>query len=185
MHPQLTAIVADFERAQARLHRLVERVPADKWGARADPQSWSVGECVAHLNLTSRAFLPLIRRGLDDARTLGLPAPARYRRDLVGWLLTKVVGPPSPLMRRFSKVKTSPAFVPSGGAPREATVAEFDALQQEQIALTREGNGLPLERVRVPSPFDARVQYNLYSALLVLPAHQHRHIEQAERVWGS
>src|SRR5688572_20151907 len=106
MHPQLAAIVADFERAQARVHRLLERVPADRWGARADPQSWSVGECVAHLNLTSRAFLPLIRRGLDDARTLGAPAPARYRRDPMGWLISTVAGTPPPWLRRFTKVKT-------------------------------------------------------------------------------
>jgi hypothetical protein len=185
MHPQLATIVSDFEKAQARLHRLVQRVPADKWGTRADPDAWSVGECVVHLNLTARAFLPLIRRGLDDARLLGAPAPARYRRDPLGWLISWIAGPTPPLVRRFTRVKTGASFVPAGNAPRDAAVAEFDALQQEQIALTRAGNGLPLSSVKVPSPFDARVRYNLYAALVTLPGHQHRHLEQAEHVWGS
>ena len=34
----------------------------------------------------------------------------------------------------------------------------------------------------IVSPFDGRLRYNLYSCLTILPAHQHRHLWQAERV---
>jgi hypothetical protein len=34
--------------------------------------------------------------------------------------------------------------------------------------------------VRVRSPFTDRVTYDVYSALLLLPRHQHRHLQQAE-----
>jgi len=39
--------------------------------------------------------------------------------------------------------------------------------------------------VRVTSPFNARVRYNLYACFTILPRHQHRHLWQAERVWGE
>jgi hypothetical protein len=29
------------------------------------------------------------------------------------------------------------------------------------------------------------VRYNLYSCFTILPRHQHRHLWQAERVWGK
>ena len=59
MHPQLDLVADEYRSAQARLHELVRAVPEERWGRRADPARWSVAECVAHLNLTSMAYLPL------------------------------------------------------------------------------------------------------------------------------
>jgi hypothetical protein len=76
-----------------------------------------------------------------------------------------------------------PAFVPTGDLPREQVVGEFDRLQAEQVALVRAARGLPLERVTIPSPFNARLHYNIYACFVLLPRHQQRHLDQAERVW--
>jgi len=178
MHPQLAAIVDELDAAQRRLHRLAERVPTDAWARRPDPQRWSVGECVEHLNLTARAFMPPLRDGLAEARRLGGPAPARHRRDLLGWLLWRTLPPPV----RYAKVKTTAPFVPGGRTPPAELLADFDRLQAEQVALVESADGLPLGRVRVPSPFAENVKYNLYSALSILPRHQERHVWQAEMV---
>jgi hypothetical protein len=35
--------------------------------------------------------------------------------------------------------------------------------------------------VRITSPFNERVRYNVYSALTILAVHQHRHLWQAEQ----
>lgn len=181
---QLAAIVAQFEAAQARLHRLLPTVPADRWSVRADPARWSVAECVAHLNLTGQVYLPLLRAAWAEARALGAPVPERYRRDLAGWLLSFAVGPMPRLGRwAFGRTRTIAAFVPSGDLPRERVVAEFDRLQAEQIALTRAADGLALDAVRITSPFKAKLKYNGYSCLVILPRHQHRHLWQAEQVW--
>lgn len=181
MHPQIAAIVADFEAARARLRHLVDRTAAEAWSVRPAPERWSADECVAHLNLTARAFLPLLRAALAEARALGGTAPARLRRDPVGWLISTMSGPMRRVGRvRVGRVRTASAFVPTGDRPRDALVAEFDALQDEQIALVRDADGLPIDRVRIVSPFDARARYSAYSALYTLPRHQHRHIEQAE-----
>ena len=69
--------------------------------------------------------------------------------------------------------------------PREHLLAEFDRQQDEQIALATAAGGLPLGRVKVASPFEPRARYNLYSCFVILPRHQQRHLEQAERVWGD
>ena len=181
MHPQLAAVAAEFESAQRRLHALARDLPESSWAARPDPTRWSVAECVAHLNLTSRAYLPLLDDGLARARSLGRPAPGRHRRDPVGWLLWRTMGPPV----RRGRVRTIPAFVPSGDLPRTAVLAEFDRLQAEQLARTRAADGLPLGAVRVASPINARVTYNLYACLTILPRHQHRHLWQAEEAWRA
>ena len=87
MHPQLQAIVDDFELAEKRLLRLAAEVSPADWGRRSDPTRWSIAECV-------------------------------------------------------------------------------------------------LGRLWIISPFDARIRYNAYACLTILPRHQHRHLWQAEQVRG-
>jgi hypothetical protein len=181
----ITRIVREFGEAASQLHLLVDGLPEDMWARRNDPNRWSVAECVAHLNLTGRVYVPLLREGLERARALSDGAPTRYRRDPVGWLLSVSTGPlPRLAGKRFGKVRTAPAFVPDRDQPRGRTLEEFDRLQAEQIDLARASEGLPIHRVEVTSPFDRRIRYNLYSALVILPRHQMRHIEQAEAVWA-
>lgn len=145
-----------------------------------------MGECIAHLNLTSKAFLPLLRRAFADPKFADLPAPQRYRRDVAGWVLSQLIGElPRVAGRRFGRVRTKPQFVPDGLLDREMVVAEFNTLQHELIQLTRTAEGKPLEQMRIVSPFDGRVTYNAYSCLVILPRHQERHISQAEEVWNA
>jgi hypothetical protein len=177
MHRQLEEMVVEFEQARSRLAALARRIPETQWSVRPDPVRWSAGECVAHLNLTAAAFLPRLRDGLAQARALETRAPARYRRDVVGWLLWNVMGPP---VRQ--RVKTPPPFVPAAVESRDELLARFNVLQDEQLAFVREADGLPIDVVKIVSPFNARVTYSLYSALTILPRHQHRHLWQAERV---
>ena len=179
MHEQLQAIVDEFDSARARLHVLGGTVPPDGWTRRSEPARWSVGECVAHLNLTSSAYLPILDEALAGARRLSGPDrlfQGRYRRDFAGWFLWKTMGPPV----RF-RVKTTAAFVPAGNGAPARLIAEFERLQDEQIARVRDADGLPIDRIKIASPFNARLKYNLYACLTMLPRHQHRHLWQAEQ----
>lgn len=177
MHPQLQAIADELLAAQARLHRLAESTSAEWWSRRADPDRWSAGECVAHLNLTATAFVPLIRRGLEQAAPIGGGAPRRFRRDLAGWILWRWAGPPV----RF-RVRTTAPFVPTGSEPLAQLLAVFDRLQAEQLVAVARADGRPIHRVKITSPFNPRLRYNLYACLTIQPAHQERHIWQAEQV---
>jgi DinB superfamily len=176
VHPELQVVIDEFESASSRLHALRDTVPAERWAERPGPDRWSVGECVAHLNLTSTAFLPMLRGALDEARRSGHKARPHYRRDLLGWLLWRSMGPP--VTRRF---KTAAPFVPRADRTAPELVSDFERLQAEQLAVARQADGLPIDRVKIASPFNTRLRYNLFSALSILPRHQHRHLWQAEQ----
>jgi hypothetical protein len=137
-----------------------------------------MAECVGHLNLTAEAYLPLLLDALERARRLSLPAPKRYRRDPIGWILWRTQGPP---VRH--RLKTIAQFVPRSNQPRAELLAEFERLQDAQISCVYRANGLPLGKVWIRSPFDPRIRYNTYACLTILPRHQHRHLWQAEQVW--
>jgi len=177
MHSQLQAVADGLLAAQARLHRLAGSTPPGSWLTRADPDRWSAGECVAHLNLTAIAFLPLIRTALAEAAAIVGGAPARLRRDPTGWLLWRTAGPPV----RF-RVRTAAQFVPAGAEPLSQLLTTFDRLQQQQLDVVAQADGRPIHMVKITSPFDPRLRYNLYACLTILPPHQERHIWQAEQV---
>lgn len=181
MHPQLAEIVTALESAQARLHRLADRIPDARWKSRPAPGRWSAAECVEHLNLTSRAYIPLLRRALELATRSPENTTRRYRRDFIGWLFSSIFGPlPRFRKTRLGRVKTSPDFVPKVTGDRAEVIAEFDRLQADLISLTRLSEGFPLDKMMIVSPFGGRIRYNMYSALRILPRHQERHLGQAE-----
>ncbi len=175
MHPQLEELVSEFGAASSQLDVLT-RFPDPHWTRRPRPGSWSAAECIAHLNLASEAYLPRLDEGLSAARQRGGAAPTRYRRDPFGWLLSLTVGPAGRV-----RMRTSSAFVPPPDEDPAALRARFDELQEELLVRLRRADGLPLQAVRIPSPFDARARYNVYSAFLICVRHQFRHLAQAER----
>ncbi len=183
MHPQLAHIASELGTARERFRRLAAATPDAAWNERVDPNAWSVAECVAHLNITSREYEPKLRRAIADARAMGGGAPRRYRRSFFGWMISVTTGPmPGFGNVRFGRVKTPPTFVPSGDLPKDALVAEFERWHDVLVAFVREADDLPLDRTRMQSTFDTRVFYDAYSALVIVSRHQHRHLAQAERV---
>src|SRR5216117_3479654 len=151
MHPQLDLIADEYRSAQARLHELVRAIPEERWGLRSDPGRWSVAECVAHLNLTSMAYVPLLQHAVSRARMLERRPPGRYRRDPIGWLLWATMGPPVRV-----RLKTIARFLPSSLAAPALLVQEFDRLQAAQLDCLAQADGLPLSQVRVTSPLDRK-----------------------------
>src|SRR5438132_10763122 len=106
-------------------------------------------------------------------------SPGRYQQDTTGWWLWAPMR--RPVRVRF---KTTARFLPSSLAAPALLVQEFDRLQAAQLGCLAQADGLPLSQVRVRSPFNALVRYNLYACFTILPRHQNRHLWQAERVWG-
>lgn len=186
MHAQLQVILDQFHAASGRVDRIVAGLPDNGWTRKPASGGWSVAECVAHLNLTAAAYRPIVTDALERARELGGPAPGRYRRDLIGFMICYAAGPlPKVAGRRIGRAPTAPAFVPSGLLDRETVLAEFAAVQEEQTGWVHASDGLPIDRVKISSPFAPRLFYNLYSTLIVLARHEHRHINQAEDVLSS
>jgi hypothetical protein len=178
---QLAGIIDSMEKAQGRLRRLTDTISEEAFERRPGPDHWSAADCVEHLNLTSSAYLPLFRDAIGEARQLGPAATNHYRNDALGWFMTKMVGPMRHLGKfRLVKVKTTPRFVPKGGQSRSELLSEFVRLQADIITLIRTADGLPLDRVKIVSPFGGRMKYGAYSGMMIVARHQHRHIDQAE-----
>lgn len=185
MQPQMQALLDELQRVRARWVRLDARTPDARWAARSRPEAWSVAENIAHLNLTARAMRPLLDAATAEARARG-PLRGAMRRSGFGFVLSAMVGPvPRILGLAMGRVRTPPSFVPTGTVPRARIAAEFEEhLDAHEVAL-RAADGLPLHEVQVASPFVQGARYDAFSGWWVLLRHAHRHLDQAERVWGA
>ena len=181
MQGQLAEVVESLESAQSELRSLTDKLSEKDWSRRPGPDRWSAAGCVEHLNLTSRAYLPLLRDATARAREIGGAPRKHYKRDSLGWFMSMMIGPLHHIGKfKLGRVKTAPSFVPKGGQSRSQLLSEFVRLQADLVTIVRSADGLPLDAVKVVSPFGGRMKYSAYSALVIVARHQHRHIEQAE-----
>lgn len=107
----------------------------------------------------------------------GLCGSPPSRSGSGGWLLRRLAGPP---VRH--RVKTTAPFVPAATPPLPDLIAEFDRRHAGLLACVAAADGLALGRVWITSPFDARLRYNAFACLTILPRHEQRHLWQAEQV---
>jgi hypothetical protein len=123
-------------------------------------------------------FLPVLEKALGDARKRGLTLKkGGLKMDLIGRVLRWFLEPP---IRQ--RVKTTAPFVPRSVRAKAEAFGEFAALQSKLAEQLTAARDLDLSRIKIVSPFDKRVRYNVYSAFRILVAHQRRHLWQAEQV---
>lgn len=183
---QLHRIQCCIGEVRSRFTALDGRVSEANWARRPDAASWSVAECIAHLNLTSAAMTSAIRAALDEAKRLPPMSRARYRGTLVGRMLAATMGPVKQIAGfKLGKVRTPPPFVPGAELAREDVRRKFLAWLEEEEALVSAARGLAIDAVRVESPFKAGVFYDAYSALRIVVLHEKRHLVQAERAHAA
>ena len=179
MADAIELVEKELDEATRRAWSLVHSTDGRMFTVRPHPSSWSAAECIAHLSMSTEMFLPVISAAMDEARRRGLK-PRPPRMDLLGRTLRWFLEPP---IRQ--RVKTSAPFVPKAVRAKADAFAEFAALQGKFAELVNRAREVDVTRVKIVSPFDRRVRYNVYSAFRIVVAHQRRHLWQAEQAVAS
>lgn len=174
----LEEVEKELNEATRRAWTLVQSTDARLFTVRPDPSSWSAAECISHLSISTQSFLPVLGAAIDDARKRGLvtKGKGKLKMDVLGRVLRWFLEPPI-----RTKTKTSAPFVPRSVRAKAEAFGEFASLQQKLAELLLAARGLDLTKVKIISPFDKRVKYNVFSAFRIVVAHERRHLWQAEQ----
>jgi hypothetical protein len=179
-HPTLAPEVDNyrqqFERLAAEADALVAPLSEEQFSWRPTPGSWSVAECIDHLNVTARLFLPQLDESIADATRRGLYGEGPFAHDLVGRIFVRTMEPPSRI-----KVKAPTSFQPAQRT-RPEIMAAFRAYQVQFVDRLRQASGLDLRRAKVSSPASSWIKMSLNSGFALMAAHERRHLWQAQRV---
>lgn len=164
-----------------RARTLVEPLDSATFNRRPEPDRWSVGECIEHLNATARLYLPVLAEAIEGARERGLADRRRDGRTLLGRILVWTQEPPVRFrMKTWTEIE--PESGGSEGLDPDSVLEEFEALHEELIVRINESSDLDCRRIKVRSALDRRLKLSLGDWFAFLAAHGRRHTWQAEQV---
>lgn len=175
--PEIDEFRLQFEQLAADADVLVAPLNDAQFAWQPAPGSWSVAECLDHLNATARVYLPVMDEGIADAIRRGLYSAGPYSYNWIGRLHVYLSEPTN----RF-RARTSRQFEPTPRRPRHEVMAAFRAYQVQYVDRLRQANGLDLARARVASPIVRWIRIPLGTAFATMAAHERRHLAQARRV---
>ena len=175
--PQIEGFRKDFERLSAQADALVTPLTEQQFNWPPLPGAWSVAQCLEHLNVTARLYLPMLDKSIADAIRRGLYAEGPFTYNWIGRFVVGAMEPPARFRMRAPK-----SFLPPPERSRQEIMAAFRAYQVQFIDRLRQANGLDLARARVQSPASKWIRLPLGSGFALMTAHERRHLWQAQRV---
>ncbi|MEO5588774.1 MAG: DinB family protein, partial [Gemmatimonadaceae bacterium] len=156
--PQLVDIERQLEAASNQARSVVAGLSTGQLIERPEPHSWSVAECLVHLTITAESYFPILLAELNRADWVTAVTGKTYKMDRVGRLMRWMLEPPARI-----KVKTPAKFQPLNVDEPDEVLARFLDSQARMKECVARSEGLPLDEVKVNSPFSSRMSYNLLS----------------------
>lgn len=175
--PEIDAFRREFERLADEADLLVSGLTDAQFTWRPAPTSWSIAQCLDHLNVTARLYLPQLDEGIANAIRQGFYGEGPFTYWWLARMFVRMLEPPP----RF-RVKTPAAFQPPPARTRHEIMAAFRAYQVQYVDRLRQANGLDLSRARVRSPVASWVLMPLGTGFIAMTAHERRHLWQARQV---
>lgn len=191
MDPQRETLLHDLEALDDRGEALVRRHPHREFHWKPAPKRWSMAECMEHMTVSLRLYLPSFENALARGGPRG-EGPYTWGPLARGWI--RLVGPGGP--RLFTPPSMKPTSIPRP-APRQAPghpeevptlpppaeyLADFREGNARLAAMIRASEGLDLARIRTRSPVIPLLRFSLGAWFETCIAHTRRHMDQAEGV---
>jgi hypothetical protein len=141
--------------------------------------SWSVAECIAHLNTTNTLYISAFEKSFNDARQqawLGNPAEPRLG-FLERWFANRLEPPYTIRVKTPRKLAPQPVHY-----DRDELLARWVSIHERLIALATENADLDWKKTKICSPVSDRIKFSPLGAFAIIGAHDRRHLWQAERI---
>ena len=175
--PELAELDRQFAAAKAEALELASGLRESQFNWRPDTHSWSVGECLLHLNIVGGRCAHMLEATLADARVRGRLADGPFG---YGWLGKWIIAHTEPPSKH--KYKAPRAFTPACGQPITAVLPTFRDLQEQLSRQLEQASGLDLAYIKVPAPAAPPLRFNLKFTFAWIAAHERRHLWQARQV---
>lgn len=178
MHPQLKNYQSGFTSVKDEAKTLVADVDTEALSARPDRDTWSVLQCIDHLNTAGWLLLQSMEDAIQQGQEEGPYGEPPFEYGFVSRWFIYSMDPDSGWT--FTAPSAFEPEAPSTLHPGE-TISEFMALQDQFAERVVASEGLDLRRIRLPSPAVPLLRISLGAWFEATLAHEWRHLEQARR----
>ena len=173
--PEIDDFRHQFEQLAAHADALTDPLSDEQFVWRPDQDSWSIAECLDHLNATARVYLPVLDEGISEAIRRGVYGDGPFKYNWLGRLSVRFID-------MGLRLKAPDDVQPAAGRTRREIVSAFRAYQVQYIDRLRQANGVDLARARVHMPVTGWFRIPLGSGFALMLTHSRRHLAQARRV---
>jgi hypothetical protein len=175
--PDLQTLLDQIDACEAEAERLVADLDDEAVNWTPPSGGWSVAQCLTHLTLMNEFYLHGWPDALAQAARAG-PGPFNglHPTPMGRWFI-RYLEPPYRM-----KSKAIPATTPAAHVPRDTLVRDYQQSHGVYRQLVRGAAAVDADRVVAPNAIVKRVKMRLSTVLLIIPAHDRRHLWQAANV---
>lgn len=141
---------------------------------KAAPQSWSVLECLEHLNLYGRFYLPEIAKQLIET---SYPNETDFKSGLLGNYFANSLLP----KEKLNKMNTFKSMNPLNSKLDRSVIDNFLDQQIQMLELLDKARSVSLNKTKTGISISRWIKLKLGDTFRVVIYHNQRHIDQAER----
>ncbi len=138
-------------------------------------ESWSVLECLEHLNLYGNFYLPEIKNRIERSNT---KATAEFKSGRLGNYFAQSMLP----KEKLNKMKAFKSMNPIHSNLSKTTVTVFIDQQNQLLDLLNAAKDVDLNKVKTNISITTLIKLKLGDTFRFLIYHNKRHIVQAEKV---
>ncbi|HEY2914977.1 MAG TPA: DinB family protein [Candidatus Angelobacter sp.] len=176
----LQSVLNEFDRTDEEARQLVSKLSEAELNWHSSPTAWSVAECLAHLGQMNSVLTAALRTAVRQANKKSVMPRKPIQPGWFGrWFIKQMEPPP------LRKMKTPRQGIPEANKSGEEILRAFIAAHDELRSLIHETRDLDLNRIRFRNPFIGVLRYSVGTALLVIGAHDRRHLWQARQVCAA
>jgi hypothetical protein len=140
-------------------------------------RSWSIAQCLEHLATINVLYAGAVRAAIDRARERGWTRKGPLAPSRFGLWFIRSQEPP--VKRRL---KAPGSVRPGSQLSREEILRRYRESHELVKQVARDAATIDANRATYPNPFLKVLPFKVATGLYVLPAHERRHLWQAEQV---
>jgi len=174
--PQIAELQDQFAAIKAEAPELVERLSEAQFNWHPSEKSWSIAECLQHLNIVGERYACVLEEVLENPEVRSRTGSGPFELGWLGkWMVQTAEPPPK---HRFQAPRS---YRPAHGQPFTAVMPTFLHLQDQLSLLAGRANELDLGRIKARG-LGLKSRLNLYATFAWIAAHERRHVWQAWQV---
>lgn len=176
----LLSILEDIDKSDHEARRIIDSVSDAQANWRPSETSWSIAQCIDHLARTNQIYTATLLEAIRSSGAKKQPFNGPIRTGLLtGPFLRSLEPPPK------GKSKSPRNILPASATPRDEVLQAFLRSHDGLRIVIREGAGVDLNRTYFRNPFLKFLRFPVGAGLLIVNAHDRRHLWQAEQALGS
>lgn len=154
----------------------LQNLSSEKLNFRTSENSWSILECLEHLNFYGRFYLPEIESRIEESRFKS--NKNEFRSGFLGNYFANMMLP----KKKLNKMKTLKVSNPIHKKLDNSVISEFINQQNKILGLLEKAKTVDLENTKTSISISKFIRLKLGDTFRFVIYHNLRHIKQAENV---